>query len=355
MDEAIRNAVVFGALALVAGGCAWWPRWGWLASSVVAGAAVVCAVVLGVFDPTAPAVWISAWPGEPLLLLLGWGLLNLGIYRLGGPGVGGASVPSAFVGGAAWGALPLALAQARGQHPRQAARLVLAAVAGGLCGPLGSAPLLLLGDRGVLALLWPLGLALAALAALPLRGVPQGSARGGFASWLLLGASLPVWLLAVLVAPQVALLVGLVLVWGLVVWRRPAVAWPAWRPGVSLVAVLLCVLMLVPAGVLDFLAAGLDDARVMVGSLLDAGFGLAGLALGAALGGVPIGLAGALTACSDPVSLSPGLRAALIAGAAVGALIPVLSWVGSGALRAGWGRWAGAALLLMAWLALRAL
>ena len=353
MDEAIRNAAVFGALALGCGCLGWWPRLGGLASAGVALIAVVAAVALGVLSPLAPALWISAWPVQPLLLLAGWGLMALGLRRLGGVGGVGPGMLGAFLGGAAFGALPVALGLAPGQPPARAARLALAAVAGGLCGPLGSAPLLLLWDRGVLALLWPLGLALLALAALG-RADAAGAAPQGPAPRILLAASVPLWLLALLGSPVLALGVGLALVWGLAAWQRPAGLLPGLRPALRLIAVCTCVLLLVPSGVLDFLAWSLDDARVVLGGLLELGFGLAGLAVAALVGGPALALAGALSVCSDPSSFVPGLRAALVAGAAVGGLAPVLVAAGPRVLRAGVGRWALAALLLLAWLGLQA-
>jgi hypothetical protein len=352
MDEAIRNAAVFGALALAAGSFGWWPRWGWLGSVLVAVGGLITAVVLGVLDPAAPALWAASWPAEPLLLLAGWATLGLGLRRLGGVGGIGPSLLGAFMGGAAFGALPVALGLAHGRAPRPEARLTLAAVAGGLCGPLGSAPILLLVEPGVLPLLWPLGLGLGLLAALPLRGSTSEAGTSDLAQRVLLVAALPLWLLGLFGSPAAALGVGLVLVWGLVAWRRPsATPWPGWRGAVRVLGSLICVLLLVPAGVLDLLTWGLDDARMLLGSLLDTGFGLGSWLAAGLLGGGPVGLAGALAACSDPGAYPPQLRAALIAGASVGAMLPTLRWAGPGVLRAGLGRWAAAVGLLLAWLA----
>jgi len=355
MDEAIRNAAVFGALTLSCGSFGWWPRWGWLAAACSALGALVVAVVLGVFDPLAPALWASAWPASPLLLLAGWGLLAVGLRRIGGVGGVGPTALGAFLGGATFGALPVALGLAYGRKPSHAVRITIAAVGGGLCGPLGSAPLLLLGAGELLPMLWPLGLALGALAALPGAGGAPAPVQG-LSSRILLALALPLWLLAVLVSPSLALGIALVLVWALVARQRaPAVPWPPWKGALQLGSLLLCVLLLVPAGVLDFLAWGLDDARVLLGSLLDVGFGLAGLGLAALVGGVPLALAGALAACSDPAGFPPGLRAALVAGAAVGGMVPIMVAAGPAVLRAGLGRWAVAVLLLLGWLAFHAL
>lgn len=352
MDDAIRNAAVFGALALACGSFGWWPRYGGLASASLALAALVVAVVLGVIDPLAPALWASAWPGYPLLLLAAWGLLALGVRRLGGVGGVGPTLLGAFLGGAAFGALPVAVGLAPGQPPARAARLCLAATAGGLCGPLGSAPMLLLSGPDALALLWPLGLVMGLLAALPWSDRGLGLLPRGPTAWILLAVSLPLWLLAVFGSPELALVAGLVVVWGLVAWRKPGGLVPGSPASLRLGAVLVCVLLLVPAGVFDFLAWGLDDARVMLGGLLEAGFGLAGLGVAVLVGGPPVALAGALSACSDPSAFVPSLRAALVAGAAVGSLVPVMVLAGIGVLRAGLGRWALALLLLLGWLAL---
>jgi hypothetical protein len=352
MDEAIRNAAVFGAITLAAGCCGWWPRWGWLGSVLVAVGGLVAAVALGVLDPLAPALWASAWPTEPLLLLAAWGLLGLGLRRLGGVGGWGPGVLAAFVGGAAFGALPVALGLAPGRDARGAAGLVLAAVAGGLCGPLGSAPMLLLFGPGMLAMLWPLGLALGLVAAVAGRSSAKQEPELGLGPKLLLAASPPLWLLAVLCSPTAALAVGLVLVAGLVAWRQPRGGYsPSWRGALSRLGLLVCVLLLVPAGVLDFLTWSLDGARVLVASMLDAGFGLATLGLGALLGAPPVGLAGALAASSDPAAFPVAMRAAIVAGAALGATIPTLRRAGPGVLRAGLGRWAAAVALLLGWLA----
>jgi len=355
MDEAIRNAAVFGALALGCGSFGWWPRWGWLAAACSALGALVASVVLGVFDPLAPALWVSAWPAPPLVLLAGWGLLAVGLRRVGGVGGVGPVALGAFLGGAAFGALPVALGLVYGREPSDAARITLAAVGGGLCGPLGSVPLLLLGAGELLPMVWPLGLALGAVAVVPGAGRALAPAQGT-SPRILLALALPLWLLAVLVSPPLALGIALVLVWALVAWQRSStVPWPSWKGALRLGSLLLCVLLLVPAGVLDFLAWGLDDARVLVGSLLDLGFGLAGLGLAALVGGAPVALAGALAAVSDPAGFPPGLRAALVAGAVVGGMVPIMVAAGPAVLRAGLGRWALAVLLLLGWLAFHAL
>ncbi len=353
MDEAIRNAAVFGALALACGSLGWLPRWGGQAAAAVALGSLVTAVVLGVIDPTAPALWVSAWPVDTLLLLVGWGMLGLGLRRLGGVGGFGAPLLGAFLGGAAFGALPVILASTPGRSPRGLARLTLAAAAGGLCGPLGSAPMLLLLEPGEIPLLWRLAVPLTILA-LAGPSLPDSDRPSGRAPRVLMVAAPLLWLVAVLASPCAALLSGLVLVWGLVAWQRPSGVVPSLPIVLRVSSVLVLVLLLVPAGVLDFLAWGLDDARILLGGLLDAGFGLAALGLAALAGGPAVGLAGLLTACSDPVSLSPELRAALVAGAAVGGQIPALVLAGPGALGAALGRWSLAVALLFGWLALLA-
>ncbi len=350
MDDAIRNAAVFGALALACAGVGWWPRWGGYAAAATALIAGIAAVVLGVVDPLAPAVWASAWPAEPLLLLAGWGLLAVGVRRIGVGGGWGPSLVGAFLGGAALGGLPVALGLAADRPPAQAARLAIAAIGGGLCGPLGSAPLLLLGGPELIGALWPLGLALGVLAASPPWGPPPLARSTDSAARVLLFACLPLWALAVWGSPQWALIAGLVLVVGLTAWRRVGRITPSVQPALHLLGLLACVALLVPAGVLDFLAWGLDDARIVLGGLLDAGFGLASLGLAALATGPALALTGALAICSDPTLFDPGLRAALVAGAAVGGLVPVMAWMGPGVLRAGAGRWALAVSALLVWL-----
>ncbi len=351
MDEAIRNAVLFGGLALACGSLGWWPRWGAWAAALLALGGWIAAVVLGVVPPADLLVLSAALPGHALVLLLGWGLLAVGLRRLDGVGGLGPDALGAFVGGADFGAVPVALALASGRSPSQAARLGLAAVAGGLCGPLGSAPMLLLVEPGVLQALWPLGLALGLIALLPASGgvtlEPGPSARP------LLLAAPALWLLAVLAPPWVALLLGLVLVWGLVIWRRPPGLLPEFEPSLRLLTLLSCALLLLPAGLLDYLSWGLEDAGVLLGSLLDAGFGLAGLMLGMLVGGAPVALVAVETLGADPRLLDGGLRAVLVAGAAVGGALPLAALAGRGVLRAGLGRWALAVVVLLAWLALR--
>jgi hypothetical protein len=352
MDEAIRNAAIFGAIALVCATCGWWPRWGWLGGALLSLGAVVTAAVLGVLDLTAPALWVAAWPLEPLLLVAGWVLLGVGLRRLGGVGGLGPVLLGAFLGGAAFGALPVALGLAPERSPRSLARIGLAAVAGGLCGPLGSAPMLLLGDAASRALLWPLGLALGIIAMLP-WGAEDDAGPVASGPRVLLLAAPPLWLLAWLGSPLWALLAGLVLVWGLVLARpaTPTGTLPGWRPVAHLVSVVVCVLLLVPAGLLDFLVQGVDEVHTLLGGLLDAGFGLAGLGLAGLVGGVPLALAGALTVSSDPASLDAGMRAGLVAGAALGTLLPGLGLAHPRMLRAAPGLWALALVALLAWLA----
>jgi hypothetical protein len=351
MDEAIRNAAVFGGLALACGSLGWWPRWGAWAAAALALGAWIAALWMGVTPAADLMVLRGALPAEPLLLLAGWGLLALGLRRLDAAGGFGPSALGAFLGGAAFGALPVALALASRRSPRAAARCGLAAVAGGLCGPLGSAPLLLLVEPGVLPALWPLGSALGLLAALPLPGEPRPVP--GPSSRLLWLAAPPLWLLAVLCSSALALLAGLALVWGLVLWRRPAGLVPALEPSLRLLALLACVLLLLPAGLLDYIAWGLEDAQLLLGGLLEMGFGLAGLLLGVLAGGAPLALVAVLTFAADPGLFGTELRAVLVAGAAVGAALPLMAMAGRGVLRAGLGRWALAVLVLLVWLGLR--
>ncbi len=361
MDDALRNAAVFGALALACGSFGWSRRWGWLAGGAIALCAVVVAIALGVLQPGAPAVLLSAWPSELLLVLCGWGALGLGIWLLGGPA--GLRCPSglaAFVGGAAFGALPVALGLGLGRPPRSAARLALLAMAGGLCGPLGNEALLLLYEPSLLAMLWPLGVVVG-LVALP------ASPGGGPASHrekrvknpcgpVLLGAAPLVWALAVLVSPGVGLAAGLLVVYGSVVWCRlrghVLNAAPDWRVLSWLVSVSICVLLLVPAGVLDLLTSELDGMGTLLGDLLEPGFGLASVALAALAGALPVGLAASLAAFSDPPVFGSELRAVVVAGAAIGAVVPALAALGPGVLRVASPRWALTLLVLLAWLGL---
>jgi hypothetical protein len=353
MDEAIRNAVVFGAVALGCGALAWWPRWGWLGASLLAAGAVVAALVLGILS-LEPALWAAAWPLEPVLLCLGWAALGLGLRRLGGVGGYGPPLLGAFMGGAAFGALPVAVGLAPGQPPRQAARLVLAATAGGLCGPLGSAPLLLLGRPGLQLSLVPLVLVFASLALLP-GGVGPVRPATGRAPRLLQLIAVPLWGMALFLSPGLALGAALLSVLGLVVWQRAALR-PGlgWRGPVWFLALCLSVLLLVPAGALDFAVANVDDIRVAVGRMLDLGFGMDGLVVASLVGGPPLALAGALAASSDPGALDLDLRAALVGGAALGSTLPAMAIAGPEVLRSSIVRWVAVALLVFGWLALRA-
>jgi hypothetical protein len=234
--------------------------------------------------------------------------------------------------------------------------LALVACAGGLCGPLGSAPLFALGQPGLLARLAPLGLALGLLLGVhrrrPCEAAPAPAPGAG--SRVLLAAALPVWALAVLVGPAagLGLALAVVVVANLLAGGRPEARPDPARLG-WLGATAVLVLLLVPAGTLDFLAGGLPDLRIEAGSLLGPGAGLAGLAAGALVPGVPLGLAGALAFCSDPPALDLTVRGPLLAGLALGGAGWPLLLAGPGVLRAGLGRWAMAVGVLLAWLALQ--
>jgi hypothetical protein len=260
------------------------------------------------------------------------------------------------VGGAAFGGPAVALGLAPGRPPREAARLALLACAGGLCGPLGSAPMFALVQPGLTSVLAPLGLALGLVLGIHRRqGCEATPAPApGAGPRLLLAAAVPAWALAVLVSPGAGLGLALAVVFvaNLLPGRRPAAqAEPerlAW-----LGAAVLLVLLLVPAGTLDLLAWSLPDLRIEAGSLLAPGAGLAGFVAGALVPAVPLGLAGALAFSSDPAALDLSVRAPLLAGLAVGGAGWPLLLAGPGVLRAGFGRWLVAVGLLVAWLALQ--
>ncbi len=353
MDDSIRNAVLFGGLALACGGLGWWRPHGARLAAALALGGLLLAAGLGVLPLGGWRVWLAGLPGAPLALLAGWALLGLGLRRLGGLAGGRWDLLACFVGGAAYGAPPVALAAAGGIEPRRAARLVLAAVAGGLCGPLGHEPLLLLGGARLLPSTLPLGLGLGLLLLLPWPREPvaAGASAGGSRA-LTLGA-LPCWLLASFVHTWLGLALALLLCWGAVALSRGAGRpWPRPRRLVAVLAALVGVSLLLPAGVLDLLAWGLEDIRVLLGSLQAPAFGLGSVAGGALAGGAPLALAAALASASDPVAFAQPLLVAVVAGGAVGSSLLLLALAGPGVLRAGAARWSLSLALVLAWLAL---
>ncbi len=356
MEEPIRNAVFSGCLVLAIGAASQFRRWGWVFAALLLGSALLSGLRLGVLPLDAWGIWAACFPLSPLFWLLAWLALAMGAQRLASTSAGKPSALLAFSAGAAWGGVPVGVGLAQGRRSPETARLLLLAMAGGLCGPLGNAAAFLLLPESQGMPLWPLGLLLAALVFPWRAGLDWRGARR--ASPVLFWGVLPLWALACWVSSAWALAVGLVVVWSALLLqrrsgaRRPASQGGPWTrllAGLGRAMPLLAVLVLVPSGALAYLAENSWDIGLELGPLLAVAVGAVSLLVGVLLGGAPLALAGSLAAVSDPVALGPAFRAGIVCGAVLGGVLPVLA--ANGLLAKGWRPWLLQASVALAYLA----
>ena len=256
------------------------------------------------------------------------------LARLGGPIVlPGPPLVTAVISGACLGEVPAAAILASSAQTRSgAARLALAAAAGGMVGRMGDPAVQLLSQRdpSILVMLLPLAFILALMAA-PRR---QDLVDAG-------GGDLPRTLMLIAVAvlalvPGFALIaVGAGIV-GLGVLGRAHLKEGDWGWVLWVAAAAMLGLIAIAGGVPELAATGLELAGEQLGE-----WGAPGLALvGALLAALTDGTVAAVCAAGiydSALSLNiPGAALGMAAGVAVGGLGPLIA---AGAWRAGWKRW----------------
>lgn len=289
--------------------------------------AVTAGLVLGFLIP-ADLLHLPAWTGLQLesAAIVCWVLYGLAARRAPRPWLPGPPVLTAWLAGALFGELAgAALVAAPAKDRGQAARLAMAAAAGGLVGRVGDPTLLALGDRVQTSWLLPLS-AMLLLLARPTGPVEPGGSRGVTA----LGLGVAVGTALLTAWSPLVLLGGAVVLLGL---GRGALAWRELLWGLSSVALALVAAI---AGVWEAAAESAEWLASNWGSLP---LGLVALAAGLGsflIDGPAAGLSSAALLDRAMDLSSPGVPVALAVGAAVGGAGPLVM---AGAFRAGWRRW----------------
>ncbi len=288
---------------------------------------------------------LPSWTGlgAEAASLVGWALFGMAARRAPRPWLPGPPALVAWLAGALFGEVAgAALVAAPAKDREQAARLAMAAAAGGLVGRVGDPALLALGERVSPLLLLPLS-ALLLLLARPRETPEAGGSRAVTAVGLAVavGAAL---LPGMAAAP---LLVGAVVLLALG-WRRAAEP-GTWREPLWVLGSVTLALIGAISGLWELLAGSLewmanDWGAVPLGPLA----GLAGLV--ALFVDGPLAGLGAAAALDRALDLrGPGVGFALAVGAAVGGMGPL---VVAGAVKQGFRRWVLGVLLAGVYVAL---
>jgi hypothetical protein len=340
MPELVKNCVVLGGLVLPIFLAGAWRRWGGFVAFFFLVLACVEAVRLQVAPLSTWTIWIDAVPLGPACRMLAWGLLFVLVRRSGGAKGPGSGAFAALLGGLGFG--PAAgVALAVGRPGREAARLVLVAVASSLVSPVGNPVAWILGEPAVALALLPLALLLLALS------WPRQASTGG--SRLLGILALPLWLLGFFL-PDLAM-AGAVFVAGIEAVRRRRET--RLEPGTGLaqavwaVSAVLGFSLLVLAGVLDALGEGLYGADLVLADALPLVLAAGALVLAAPAMALPVALSAFELRSLEPTLFTFDLRAALAAGAVVGGGLLCLRRAGPGVWRAGLLRWLACAAVTL--------
>jgi len=348
--DAIRNAVVLGVLALCVSltlGSKRRAIWAIALTILTLGAAMG----LGVLGLSSFKLMTVPW--SSIARLFAWSVLAALVFAVGGVRGLGSPVSGAFMGGLAFGGLASGLSLAHHHNePNAKARIVLAASAAAVAGPLGTECALLFDTQMDFLSAVGLALLLAIIGAWP-AGMTAKMERVGDPLALVLA-------LAVFVAawffPDIALAVAAI---GLLVIaaakraldERAAVkTTPPERAGrfTWWVCVVVVMLLLTPAGVLGFTLEGLPEMQRYVGRWspeLVGGVALLWGALGSAL---PLALFGEQLLQLDPTAFNDEVWRVVIAASAVGTGGIALILCGKETVRAGWRRWLLQILVLVA-------
>lgn len=262
--------------------------------------------------------------------LIGWALWTMAARRAPRPWLPGPPAVAAWLAGALFGEIAgAALVAAPAKDRGEAARLAMAAAAGGLVGRVGDPTLLALGER--VSALWLLPVsAILLLLARPTEAPQPGGSRAMTALGLVVAAlcaMLPAWSpLALLGGAAASLALGRREDADGGSWRE--LAWVASAVGIGLVAAVTGLWELGAEG-MEYWAGALGGLPL---GLLAAVSGLGALLLDGPAAG--INLAALLDRAAD--LRVPGAEIGLAVGAAAGGIGPL---VVADALRAGWRRW----------------
>jgi hypothetical protein len=338
MQELVRNCIVVGGLVLPVFIAASFRRRGGFLAIFFLGLAFVEAWRLQVAPPETWRLWPAAFPLHSSLRMLAWFLLFWLVRWAGGCAAPRSGSLGALLGGLGFGpAAGVGLSASR--SPRESSRLVLVALAASLVSPVGNPVAWVLGEPRVALELLPLSVLLLVLAWS--RHVEVGGSR-------LLGLlALPLWLFGCF-QPEVAMAAALVVA-GVAAARRGL----GFRPKISLSTVLWAATvpvgftLLLLSGVLDVLGQGLYSADLVLADALPLSFSGAAMLLSASATALPAALCAFEIRSLDSVRFTLELRAALAAGASVGAGMLLLRSAGRGVLRAGMLRWLLGALVTL--------
>ncbi len=338
------NAIAFGLLLTAVGALGWHRRLRVLWALLLLGGAIGLGLGRGIL--VVSDLWLLPLHADlvrPLLLVAGWAAFGVAA-RLAGPlHLPGPPIVIAPLAGALLGELPAAaLLSTMAADRSAAARLSLAAAAGGLLGRVGDPALLLLGEGRPIWTLIPLALACAVVASPrpeDLQTEPGSLVVTAVAATTALAALVPALTLPALGAGIVTMAVlGREQIREL----RPApLTWTLFTAALALCGV--------AAGLPEGLALGIEQAGGFLGDLATPAVAAAAALISTLLGGS--GSAVLLAATLDRALSLRGdeLPLAMMAGCAMGGLGPL---VVAGALREGWRRWLGQIALTVVFVSL---
>jgi hypothetical protein len=343
VNEAIRNAIVLGALALLTSGVlASKRRATWALGLALV--STLSAAVLGVLTLSGVDITLAAAPLDAVGRLFLWWVLAALLVAVGGVRGVGSPINGAFIGGMAFGGLGsgVALAIQHGEA-KSKARIMLAACAGAIAGPLGTEASVLLGAQPVFWRSFSLALVLAIIGAWP-AGMASKVERVG--DPLLLVLSAPILAVAWF-NPTAGLGLALVSLGVLAAVKRnfnerqrttsarpERTGWYTWW-----LCTVLVLLLLTPAGVLGYAVESLPYLERTAGRFLPEIVGGASFLWSTFGGALPVALTAEQFTRLDPHGLDAETWRAVVAAAAVGSGGLGLRICGRQTLKAGWHRW----------------
>lgn len=320
-----------------------WVLLGFLVAAYGGGLAV------GALQPLDP-VYLPGWTGMGASagLLVLWAAYGAVARAAGGARMPGTPLFGAVLSGAVLGELAAAALVAAGaSDQKSAARLALAASAGGLLGRVGDPAMLLLAERDpdMLFVLAPMAL-LCILILLP--GGPLEAPKG---RWSVSAVGAATALGAVLLGPHawIALLLGMV---GLAALAgRAGLKEIDWQLPVKTALIGGLIISAAAGGIPELIAEGLEFAQRLTGAALKPLVAAVSALAAAALDSTGAALLADATLDRARSLTTSGVAASMAAGIAVGSVGPLLV---AGALREGWKLWLAqiGIAVLWAWLVL---